>query len=208
LLDASLVEMVLNVPILSVSREWRERRSAGCGAGYACQGSEGRRRAGLYVRHRRLMVSVKGTIFSFQNRGTKRLASVGDRRRCSVALRADRTVELTAGERRHRAPALAKVPIQNEVGVGAANSGKYLAPLGDFCHSATSVSRRFPGPGLRTLSDLVTLRSRSHRRVCGDPEPGAAGRSKPAFQERLQQSRRLQSWWKNSRVDRGPKLAT
>jgi hypothetical protein len=202
LLDGSLVEMGERSD-LSVSREWRGttiRLDGGRVIVQAARQKTGR----LYVATDDCMVSVKGTIFSV-NRGTKgsRVSVIEGVVRVAYG---DRTVELTAGEEETSSASVAKVPIQNEV-AWSRNSGKYLALLGDFA-TLQHQFEAIPGPGLRYSSDLLPYVPDHTVVYAAIPNLGGTlGEASQLFQERLQQSPALQSWWKEQQGSRGPKLS-
>jgi hypothetical protein len=201
LLDGSLVEMGER-SALSVSREWRGttiRLDGGRVIVQAAKQKTGR----LYVATDDCMVSVKGTIFSV-NRGTKgsRVSVIEGVVRVAYG---ERTVELTAGEEETSSASVAKVPIQNEV-EWSRNSAKYLALLGDFA-TLQHQFEAIPGPGLRYSSDLLPYVPDHTVVYAAIPNMAATlGEASQLFQERLQQSPALQSWWKEQQGSRGPKL--
>jgi len=201
LLDGSLVEMGERSD-LSVSREWRGTTIHLDGGRVIVQAAK-QRTGRLYVATDDCLVSVKGTIFSV-NRGTKgsRVAVIEGVVRVASG---DRTDELTAGEETTSSASLAKVPIQNEV-AWSRNSAKYLALLGDFAVLQKQLEA-IPGPGLRYSSDLLAYVPDNTVVYAAIPNLAATlGEASELFQQRLQQSPALQSWWREQQRARGPKL--
>jgi ferric-dicitrate binding protein FerR (iron transport regulator) len=202
LLDGSLVEMGERSD-LSVSREWRGTTIHLDGGRIIVQAAK-QRTGRLYVATDDCLVSVKGTIFSV-NHGTKgsRVAVIEGVVRVASG---ERTTELNAGDEATSSSSLSKVPIQNEI-AWSRNSAKYLALLRDFA----LLQKQFeaiPGPGLRYSSDLLPYVP-DHTVVYAAipnlaPTLAEAGQ---LFQERLQQSPALRSWWSEQQKGKGPKLA-
>lgn len=201
LLDGSLVEMGERSD-LAVTREWRGTTIHLDGGRVIVQAAK-QRTGRLYLATDDCLVSVKGTIFSV-NRGTKgsRVAVIEGVVRVASG---DRTDELTAGEEETSSASVAKVPIQNEV-AWSRNSAKYLALLGDFA----VLQKQFeaiPGPGLRYSSDLVNYVPDNTVVYAAIPNLAATlGEAGELFQQRLQQSPALQSWWKEQQRGKGLKL--
>jgi hypothetical protein len=202
LLDGSLVEMGERSDI-SVSREWKGTTIHLDGGRVIVQAAK-QRTGRLYVATDDCLVSVKGTIFSV-NHGTKgsRVAVIEGVVRVAYG---DRTTELTAGEEETSSASVAKVPVQNEV-AWSRNSAKYLALLGDFA----LLQKQFeaiPGPGLRYSSDLLGYVPDHTVVYAAIPNLAATlADASQLFEERLQQSPGLRSWWKEQQHGKGPKLA-
>jgi hypothetical protein len=202
LLDGSLVEMAERSD-LSVSREWRGTTIRLDGGHIIVQAAK-QRTGRLYVATDDCLVSVKGTIFSV-NHGTKgsRVAVIEGVVRVAAG---DQTTDLRAGEEQTSSASLSKVPIQNEI-AWSRNSAKYLALLGDFA----LLQKQFeaiPGPGLRYTSDLLPYVPDHTAVYAAIPNLAATlGEASQLFQDRLQQSPALRSWWKEQQSGKGPKLA-
>jgi ferric-dicitrate binding protein FerR (iron transport regulator) len=202
LLDGSLVEMGERSD-LSVSREWRGTTIHLDGGRIIVQAAK-QRTGRLYVATDDCLVSVKGTIFSV-NHGTKgsRVAVIEGVVRVASS---ERTSELNAGDEATSSSSLSKVPIQNEI-AWSRNSAKYLALLGDFALMQKQFEA-IPGPGLRFSSDLLPYVP-DHTVVYAAIPNLAPTLAEAAqiFQERLQQSPALRSWWSDQQKGKGPKLA-
>lgn len=201
LLDGSLVEMGERSD-LSVSREWRGTTIHLDGGRIIVQAA--RQRTGrLYVATDDCLVSVKGTIFSV-NHGTKgsRVAVIEGVVRVASG---ERTTELNAGDEETSTPSVSKVPIETEI-AWSRNSAKYLALLGDF----VLLQKHFeaiPGPGLRYSSELLPYVPDDTVVYAAIPNLAATlGEATQIFQERLQQSPALRSWWSEQQKANGPKL--
>jgi hypothetical protein len=201
LLDGSLVEMGERAD-LSVSREWRGTTIRLDGGHIIVQAAK-QRTGRLYVATDDCLVSVKGTIFSV-NHGTKgsRVAVIEGVVRVSAG---DQTTDLRAGDEQTSSSSLSKVPIQNEI-AWSRNSAKYLALLGDFA----LLQKQFeaiPGPGLRYSSDLLPYVPDNTAVYAAIPNLAATlGEASQLFQDRLQQSPALRSWWNEQQRGKGPKL--
>jgi hypothetical protein len=157
----------------------------------------------LYVATDDCLVSVKGTIFSV-NHGTKgsRVAVIEGVVRVAAG---DQTTDLHAGDEGTSGASVAKVPIQNEI-AWSRNSAKYLALLGDFALLQKQIEA-IPGPGLRYSSDLLPYVPDNTSIYAAIPNMGATlGEASQLFEERLQQSPALRSWWKEQQRGKGPKL--
>jgi hypothetical protein len=202
LLDGSLVEMGERSD-LSVSREWRGTTIHLDGGHIIVQAAK-QRTGRLYVATDDCLVSVKGTIFSV-NHGTKgsRVAVIEGVVRVAAG---DQTTDLHAGDEETSSPNLAKVPIQNEI-AWSRNSAKYLALLGDFA----VLQKQFeaiPGPGLRYSSGLMPYVPDHTAVYAAVPNLATTlGEAGQLFQDRLQQSPALRSWWREQQHGKGPKLA-
>jgi hypothetical protein len=203
LLDGSLVEMGERSD-LSVSREWRGTTIHLEGGHIIVQAAK-QRNGRLYVATDDSLISVKGTIFSV-NSGIKgsRVAVIEGVVRMAYG---DRTAELRAGEEETSSANVGKVPVQNEV-AWSRNSAKYLALLGDFA----VLQKQFeaiPGPGLRYSSDLLPYVPDNTVVYAAIPNLSATlGEASQLFQDRLQQSPALRSWWKEQQRNKGPQLAS
>jgi len=201
LLDGSLVEMDERSDI-SVSREWRGTTIHLDGGHIIVQAAK-QRTGRLYVATDDCLVSVKGTIFSV-NHGTKgsRVAVIEGVVRVAYG---ERTTELRAGDEETSSSSVSKVPIQNEI-AWSRNSAKYLALLGDFA----VLQKQFeaiPGPGLRYSSDLLPYVPDHTVVYAAIPNLAATlGEASQLFQERLQQSPALHSWWREQQGGKTPKL--
>jgi hypothetical protein len=201
LLDGSLVEMDERSD-LSVSREWKGTTIHLDGGHIIVQAAK-QRTGRLYVATDDCLVSVKGTIFSV-NHGTKgsRVAVIEGVVRVSAA---DQTTDLRAGEEQTSNSSVSKVPIQNEI-AWSRNSAKYLALLGDFALLQKQIEA-IPGPGLRYSSDLLAYVPDHTVVYAAIPNLAATlGEASQLFQERMQQSPALRSWWKEQQRGSGPKL--
>jgi FecR protein/Putative zinc-finger len=201
LLDGSLVEMAERSD-LSVAREWRGTTIHLDGGHIIVQAAK-QRTGRLYVATDDCLVSVKGTIFSV-NHGTKgsRVAVIEGVVRVASG---ERTTDLHAGDEETSGASVSKVPIQNEI-AWSRNSAKYLALLGDFALLQKQIEA-IPGPGLRYSSDLLPYVP-DHTVVYAAipnlaPTLGEAGQ---LFEDRLQQSPALRSWWHEQQSGKGPKL--
>ncbi|MFZ0772584.1 MAG: FecR domain-containing protein [Candidatus Sulfotelmatobacter sp.] len=201
LLDGSLVEMGERSD-LSVSREWKGTTIHLDGGRIIVQAAK-QRTGRLYVATDDCLVSVKGTIFSV-NHGTKgsRVAVIEGVVRVAYG---EQTTELTAGDEATSSSSVSKVPIQNEI-AWSRNSAKYLALLGDFA----LLQKQFeaiPGPGLRYSSDLLPYVPDHTVVYAAIPNLAATlGEASQVFQERLQQSPALRSWWREQQSGKGAKL--
>ena len=202
LLDGSLVEMAERSD-LSVSREWKGTTIHLDGGHIIVQAAK-QRTGRLYVATDDCLVSVKGTIFSV-NHGTKgsRVAVIEGVVRVSSG---DQTTELHPGDEETSSASVAKVPIQSEI-AWSRDSAKYLALLGDF----SVLQKQFeaiPGPGLRYSSDLLPYVPDNTAVYAAIPNLAAPlAEASQLFQERLQQSPALRSWWKQQQRGKGTKLA-
>ncbi len=202
LLDGSLVEMAERSD-LSVSREWRGTTIRLDGGHIIVQAAK-QRSGRLYVATDDCLVSVKGTIFSV-NHGTKgsRVAVIEGVVRVAAG---DRTTDLHAGDEETSNPSVSKVPIQDEI-AWSRNSAKYLALLGDF----SALQKQFeaiPGPGLRYSSELLPYVPDNTAVYAAIPNLAATlGEASQIFQDRLQQSPALRTWWNEQQHGKGPKLA-
>src|SRR4029077_19693306 len=157
----------------------------------------------LYIATDDGLVSVKGTIFSV-NRGIKgsRVAVVEGVVRVDFG---NNTTDLSAGEQATSSAAVSKVPVQNEI-AWSRNSAKYLALLGDFAILQKQLAA-IPGPGLRYSSDLLPYVPDHTAVYAAIPNLSTAlGEASQLFQERMQQSPALRSWWKEQQHGKGPKL--
>jgi hypothetical protein len=201
LLDGSLVEMDERSD-LSVSRGWKGTTIHLDGGHVIVQAAK-QGTGHLYVATDDCLVSVKGTIFSV-NHGIKgsRVAVIEGVVRVDYG---ERTAELRAGDEETSSPNVSKVPIQNEI-AWSHNSAKYLALLGDFA----VLQKQFeaiPGPGLRYSSDLLPYVPDHTVLYAAIPNLAATlGEASQIFQDRLQQSAALRSWWQEQQHGNGPKL--
>ncbi len=201
LLDGSLVEMDERSD-LSVAREWRGTTIHLDGGHIIVQAAK-QRTGRLYVATGDCLVSVKGTIFSV-NRGTKgsRVAVIEGVVRVAAG---DKTTDLHAGDEETSNTSVSKVPIQNDI-AWSRNSAKYLALLGDFALIQKQIEA-IPGPGLRYSSDLLPYVSDHTVVYAAIPNLAATlGEASQIFQDRLQQSPALRTWWKEQQRGNGPKL--
>jgi FecR-like protein/uncharacterized protein DUF3352/putative zinc finger protein len=202
LLDGSLVEMGERADI-SLSRAWKGTTIHLDGGQVIVQAAK-QRTGRLYVATDDCLVSVKGTIFSV-NRGVKgsRVAVIEGVVQVDYG---ERTSELRAGDESTSSASVAKVSIKNEI-AWSRNAAKYLALLGDFA----ALQKQFaaiPGPGLRYNSDLLPYLPENT--VIFAAIPNLANTLEEAnrlFQDRLQQSPALRSWWRQQQKGGGPKLA-
>jgi hypothetical protein len=118
----------------------------------------------------------------------------------------DQTTDLRAGDEQTSSASLSKVPIQNEI-AWSRDSARYLALLGDFAILQKQIEA-IPGPGLRYSSDLLPYVPDNTAVYAAIPNLAATlGEASQLFQDRLQQSPALRSWWKEQQRGKGPKLA-
>ena len=202
LLDGSLVEMAERSD-LSVSREWRGTTIRLDGGHIIVQAAK-QRTGRLYVATDDCLVSVKGTIFSV-NHGVKgsRVAVIEGVVRVAAG---DQTTELRAGDEGTSSANVSKVPIQNEI-AWSRNSAKYLALLSDFAVLQKQIEE-IPGPAFRYSSDLLPYVPDNTSVYAAIPNLGATlGEASQLFQDRMQQSPALRSWWNEQHHGKGPKLA-
>ncbi|PYX30017.1 MAG: hypothetical protein DMG77_11070 [Acidobacteria bacterium] len=201
LLDGSLVEMDERSD-LSVSRGWKGTTIHLDGGHIIVQAAK-QKTGRLYVATDDCLVSVKGTIFSV-NHGTKgsRVAVIEGVVRVASG---ERTSELRAGDEETSGSSVSKVSIKDEI-AWSRNSAKYLALLGDFAVLQEQFEA-IPGPGLRYSSDLLAYVPDQTAIYAAIPNlaPTLAEASQ-LFQDRLQQSPALRSWWKEQQHGKGPKL--
>jgi len=202
LLDGSLVEMAERSD-LSVSRGWKGTTIHLEGGHIIVQAAK-QRTGRLYVATDDCLVSVKGTIFSV-NHGTKgsRVAVIEGVVRVAAG---DQTTDLSAGQEQTSNASVAKVPIQNEI-AWSKNSARYLALLGDFALLQKQIEA-IPGPGLRYSSDLLPYVPDNTAVYAAIPNLAPTlNEASQIFQERLEQSPALRSWWNEQQHGKGPKLA-
>jgi FecR protein/Protein of unknown function (DUF3352)/Putative zinc-finger len=202
LLDGSLVEMSERSD-LSVSREWKGTTIHLDGGHIIVQAAK-QHNGRLYVATDDCLVSVKGTIFSV-NHGIKgsRVAVIEGVVRVAYG---DRTTDLNPGDEATSSANVSKVPIQNEI-AWSRNAAKYLALLGDFAVLQKQIEA-IPGPGLRYSSDLLPYVPDHTVIYAAIPNLAATlGEASQLFQDRMQQSPALRSWWKEQQRGKGPKLA-
>jgi FecR protein/Putative zinc-finger len=201
LLDGSLVEMGERAS-LSVSRRWKGTTIDLQGGQVIVQAAK-QRSGHLYVATDDGLVSVKGTVFSV-NHGLKgsRVAVIEGVVHVDFA---GNSTDLNPGEQATSGPAVSKVPIQNEI-AWSRNSAKYLALLGEF----SILQKQFaaiPGPGLRYNSDLLPLIPENAVVYAAIPNlANTIGEATRLFDDRLQQSPELRTWWRQQQKGNGPKL--
>ena len=201
LVDGSLVEMDERSDV-SVSRAWKGTMIHLDGGHIIVQAAK-QHTGRLYVATDDCLVSVKGTIFSV-NHGTKgsRVAVIEGVVRVASG---ERTTELNAGDEETSNSSVSKVPIQNEI-AWSRNSAKYLALLGDFALLQKQLEA-IPGPGLRYSSDLLAYVPDHTAIYAAIPNVSATlGEASQLFQERLQQSPALRTWWREQQRGKGPKI--
>ncbi len=201
LLDGSLVEIGERSD-LSVSRAWKGTTIHLDGGQVIVQAAK-QRTGRLYVATDDGLVSVKGTIFSV-NHGIKgsRVAVIEGVVRADFA---GNTTDLSAGEQATSSASVSKVPIQDEI-AWSKNSAKYLALLGDFSILQKQLAA-IPGPGLRYSSELLPYVPDHTVIYAAIPNlTNTLGEANRLFQDRLQQSPALRSWWKQQQNGKGPKL--
>ncbi len=202
LLDGSLVEMAERSD-LSVSREWKGTTIHLDGGHIIVQAAK-QRTGRLYVATDDCLVSVKGTIFSV-NHGTKgsRVAVIEGVVRVAAG---DQTTDLSAGQEETSNASVSKVPIQDEI-AWSKNSARYLALLGDFAILQKQIEA-IPGPGLRYSSELLPYVPDNTAVYAAIPNLAPTlNEASQIFQDRLQQSPALRSWWNEQQRGKGPKLA-
>src|ERR1700686_117891 len=117
----------------------------------------------------------------------------------------ENNTDLTAGAEPPSGGSVSKVPIQSEI-AWSRNSAKYLALLGDFA----LLQKQFeaiPGPGLRYSSDLLPYVPDHTAVYAAIPNlADTLGEASQLFQERLQKSAALRSWWREQRGEKGKEL--
>src|SRR5882762_9335067 len=201
LLDGSLIEMGERSD-LSVSREWKGT-TIRLGGGHIIVQAAKQRTGRLYVATDDCLVSVKGTIFSV-NHGTKgsRVAVIEGVVRVSSG---EQTTELHPGDEETSSSSVSKVPIQSEI-AWSRNSAKYLALLGDFAVLQKQLEA-IPGPGLRYSSDVLSYVPDHTVVYAAIPNLSATlGEASQIFQDRLQQSAALRTWWREQQHGKRPRL--
>jgi len=201
LLDGSLVEIGERSD-LSVSRGWKGT-TIHLDQGQLIVQAAKQRTGHLFVATDDGLVSVKGTIFSV-NHGIKgsRVAVIEGVVNVDYG---DTTSEVQAGQEATSNPAVAKVPIQNDI-AWSRNAAKYLALLGDFAVLQKQFAA-IPSPGLRYSSDLLPYLSQNTVIFAAIPNlTNALGEASRLFQDRLQQSPELRNWWAQQQKGSGPKL--
>lgn len=201
LLDGSLVEMSERSS-LSVSKRWKGTTIDLQGGQVIVQAAK-QRTGRLYVATDDGLVSVKGTVFSV-NHGLKgsRVAVIEGVVHVDFA---GNETDLHPGEQATSGPTVSKVPIQSEI-AWSRNSAKYLALLGEF----SMLQKQFaaiPGPGLRYSSDLLPLIPETAVVYAAIPNlTNTIGEATRLFDDRLQQSPELRTWWRQQQKGNGPKL--
>lgn len=202
LLDGSLVEMGERSE-LSVSRGWKGTTIRLNGGQVIVQAAK-QRSGRLYVATNDCLVSVKGTIFSV-NHGIKgsRVAVIEGVVRMDYG---DRTSELQAGQQASSNPALSTIPIPDEI-AWSRNAAKYLALLGDFAVLQKKIAA-IPAPGLRFSSDLLPFVPDNTVVYAAIPNlSNTLSETERIFQDQLQKSPALRSWWKEQQKGSKPKLS-
>jgi hypothetical protein len=201
LLDGSVVEMDERSD-LSVSRGWKGT-TIHLDQGQVIVQAAKQRSGRLYVATDDGLVSVKGTIFSI-NHGTKgsRVAVIEGVVHVDYG---DSTTDLQPGQEATSSPAVAKVPIQNDI-AWSRNAAKYLALLGDFAILQKQFAA-IPSPGLRYSSDLLPYVPEHTVVYAAIPNlTNTLGEASRLFEDRLQQSPELRNWWAQQQKGNGPKL--
>jgi hypothetical protein len=201
LLDGSLVEMSERSD-LSLSRGWKGT-TIRLDQGQVIVQAAKQKTGHLFVATDDGLVSVKGTIFSV-NRGTKgsRVAVIEGVVKVDYG---DSATELQAGQEATSSPAVAKVPIQNDI-AWSRNAAKYLALLGDFAILQKQFAA-IPSPGLRYSSDLLPYLPENAVIYAAIPNlTNTLGEASRLFEDRLQQSPELRNWWAQQQKGNGPKL--
>ena len=202
LLDGSLVEMGERAEV-AVSRAWKGTTIRLNGGQVIVQAAK-QRSGRLYVATDDCQVSVKGTVFSV-NRGIKgsRVAVIEGVVRLVYG---DKVAELRAGQQATSNPAVSQVPIQNEI-AWSRNAAKYLALMGDFA----VLQKKFaaiPAPGLRYSSELLPYVPENTVVYAAIPNlSNTLSEAERIFQDQLQQSPALRTWWKEQQKGTKPKLA-
>lgn len=201
LLDGSLVEMSERSD-LSVSRGWRGT-TIRIDQGQIIVQAAKQRSGHLFVGTDDGLVSVKGTIFSV-NRGTKgsRVAVIEGVVHVDYG---NTAADLQAGQEATSSPAVAEVPIQNDI-AWSRNAARYLALLGDFAILQKQFAA-IPSPGLRYSSDLLPYVPEHTVIYASIPNlTNTLGEASQLFEDRLQQSPELRNWWAQQQKGNGPKL--
>jgi hypothetical protein len=199
--DGSLVEMSERSD-LSLSRGWKGT-TIRLDQGQVIVQAAKQKTGHLFVATDDGLVSVRGTIFSV-NRGTKgsRVAVIQGVVKVDYS---DTTTELQAGQEATSTPAVAKVPIQNDI-AWSRNAAKYLALLGDFAILEKQFAA-IPSPGLRYSSDLLPYLPENTIIYAAIPNlTNTLGEASRLFEDRLQQSPELRNWWAQQQKGSGPKL--
>lgn len=201
LLDGSLVEMDERSDV-SLSRGWKGT-TIRLDQGQVIVQAAKQRNGHLFVATDDGVVSVKGTIFSV-NRGTKgsRVAVIEGVVHVDYG---DTASDLQAGQEATSSPAVAKVPIRNDI-AWSRNAAKYLALLGDFAILQKQFAA-IPSPGLRYSSDLLPYLPEHTVIYAAIPNlTNTLGEASRLFEDRLQQSPELRNWWAQQQKGSGPKL--
>ncbi|HLJ14342.1 MAG TPA: FecR domain-containing protein [Bryobacteraceae bacterium] len=194
LTDGSLVE-VSDRADLSVSNGWSGTTISLNHGNIIVQAARQRTRR-LYVSTGDCLVSVKGTIFAV-SRGTKgsRVSVLqGD-----VKVEHDRVTQLLhPGEQATSTPALAKIPVQQQIS-WSRDSGKYLALLGELKALGNQIEA-IPSPGLRYQSKLAAYVPADAVIYAAIPNVGSTlAEASRMFDERASQSEVLREWWTQQR---------
>jgi FecR protein/Putative zinc-finger len=201
LLDGSLVEMDERSD-LSLSRGWKGT-TVRLDQGQVIVQAAKQHTGHLFVATDDGLVSVKGTIFSV-NRGTKgsRVAVIEGVVHVDYG---DTSSDLQAGQEATSSPAVANVPIQNDI-AWSRNAAKYLALLGNFAILQKQFAA-IPSPGLRYSSDLLPYVPDHTVIYAAIPNlANTLGEASRLFEDRLQQSPELRNWWAQQQRGSGPKL--
>jgi hypothetical protein len=199
--DGSLVEMGERAGV-SVSHSWKGT-TLHLDDGQVIVQATKQHTGHLFVATDDALVSVKGTIFSV-NHGIKgsRVAVIEGVVHVDYG---DRSDDLDAGQEATSSPSVAKIPIKNEI-AWSRNSAQYLALLGDFAVLQKQFAA-IPGPGLRYSSELLPYVPENTVIYAAIPNvSNTIDEASKLFQDRLQQSPALQSWWKQQQKGNGPKI--
>ena len=188
--DGSVVEMRERTE-LSLS-EARDGATIQLASGSIIVQAAKQRRGHLYVSTADCLVSVTGTVFSVNSglKGSRVSVIEGE---VQVA-QGDHTSVLHPGDQVATSPALAAVPVKDEI-AWSRNFDRHLALLSEFSKLRTKLEAA-PGPGMRYSSKLLPLVPDGAIFYASIPNLGPTlSEANRLFQEQLQQSDVLRQWW-------------
>jgi hypothetical protein len=201
LADGSLIE-VGERSGFSVSRGWKGTTIHLDGGRIIVQAAK-QKLGGLFVATDDCLVTSKGTVFSV-NHGTKGSRVSVLEGAVNVAY-GQHLEEIQAGYQTTTSPNLSQVPIRDEV-AWSKDSGKFLILLGEFSVLQKQIEM-IPGPGLRYKSNLLQYVPDHTILYAAIPNLGSTlSEAERLFENRLQQSPTLRSWWKENQPNDGLKL--